>query len=199
MEIARFDRITSTFAKTSSRRSALRYLAAAAFGVGGLSVIGAESTDAKKKRGKKGGKGGGKNGGQPTDNGTTSTGSSTGSGTGSGGSGTTVPANRCGGPVGICNANPTPCGTTAEGKICGCERAVEGNNVCVNSGADNVCATAVECTSTSGSEATSCRNVVGFHFYCQEAKKAGSQFCGCGFGTTTGRVCVPECDNTNPF
>ena len=109
------------------------------------------------------------------------------------------PRDRCGGPVGICNADPTPCGTTAEGEVCGCERAVEGNNVCVNSGADNVCDTAVECTSTDGPEATSCRSQVGFHFYCQEAKRSGNQFCGCGFGTVTGRVCVPECDNASPY
>ena len=102
---------------------------------------------------------------------------------------------RCQGPVGICNADPTPCGKTATGEVCGCERSVEGNNVCVNSGADNVCDLAVECTSTDGPEATSCRNQVGFHFYCQEAKSSGNQFCGCGFGTVTGRVCVPECDN----
>ncbi len=108
---------------------------------------------------------------------------------------TTPPPDRCGGPVGICNADPTPCGRSATGETCGCERAVEGNNFCANAG-DGVCGQRTECTSTSGPEATSCRNLVGFHFFCQEAKRNTSgQFCGCGFGTATGRVCVPECDN----
>ena len=98
---------------------------------------------------------------------------------------------RCGGPTGICNADPTPCGTSATGETCGCERTVEDNTVCVNAG-DNVC-TGVECTSTQD-----CEDALGFHFFCQEAKtNAQGQFCGCGFGTTTGRVCVPECDNPN--
>ena len=179
MDFERFDEVASTFAERSSRRDALRGLAAVALGVGGLAFFGGDEIAAKKKRKKK--KGGSRH----------STGRST-STTGS-------RSDRCGGPVGICNADPTPCGTTADGKICGCERAVEGNNVCVNSGADNVCDTAVECTSTDGPEATSCRSQVGFHFYCQEAKRSGNQFCGCGFGTATGRVCVPECDNTSPY
>jgi hypothetical protein len=178
MEIERFDAITSSFAGRSTRRNALRGLAAVAFGAGSLAFLGSDEIAAKKKRKKK--KGGSHHGGS----------SSSGSGSRS---------DRCGGPVGICNADPAPCGTTADGKVCGCERAVEGNNVCVNSGADNVCDTAVECTSTDGPEATSCRSQVGFHFYCQEAKRSGNQFCGCGFGTATGRVCVPECDNTSPF
>ena len=98
---------------------------------------------------------------------------------------------RCGGPTGSCNADPTPCGTSATGETCGCERTVEDNNVCVNAG-DNVC-TGVECTSTQD-----CEDALGFHFFCQEAKtNAQGQFCGCGFGTATGRVCVPECDNPN--
>jgi hypothetical protein len=178
MDTQRFDRISSTFAETSSRRGALRALAAVALGAGGLAFLSGDDIAAKKKRKKKkGGKGKGGNNG--------------------GGGGR---KDRCGGPVGICNADPTPCGTTAEGEICGCERSVEGNNVCVNSGADNVCDYNTECTSTDGPEETSCRNMVGFHFYCQEAKRnASGQFCGCGFGTTTGRVCVPECDNANPY
>src|SRR5215216_6232064 len=183
MDIERFDAVTSTFAERSTRRNALRGLAAVAFGVGSLAFLGNDEIAAKKKRKKKGGSHHG--------------GGSSGASAGTGGSGSR--SDRCGGPVGICNADPTPCGTTAEGKICGCERAVEGNNVCVNSGADNVCDTAVECTSTDGPEATSCRNQVGFHFYCQEAKRSGNQFCGCGFGTATGRVCVPECDNASQY
>src|SRR5215203_329763 len=190
MEIERFDAITSSFAGRSTRRNALRGLAAVAFGVGGLAILGNDEIAAKKKRKKK--KGGSHHGGS-------SSGSSAGTGGSSSSSGSGSRSDRCGGPVGICNADPAPCGTTADGKVCGCERAVEGNNVCVNSGADNVCDTAVECTSTDGPEATSCRSQVGFHFYCQEAKRSGNQFCGCGFGTATGRVCVPECDNTSPF
>lgn len=107
--------------------------------------------------------------------------------------GTCVAApNRCSGPTGICNADPTPCGTSATDETCGCERTVEGNTICVNGG-DNVCPDPpVECTSSQD-----CRDSnLGFHFYCQEAKRnAQGQFCGCGFGTATGRVCVPECDN----
>jgi hypothetical protein len=177
MDSQRFDRIASSFAETRTRRSALRALAAVALGAGGLAILGGAEGDANKRhKKKKGGKGGGGNGG--------------------GGGGRN---DRCGGPVGICNADPTPCGTTAIGNVCGCERAVEGNNVCIN-GDDDVCDYAVECTSTDGDEATSCKNLRGFHWFCQEAKKSSSgQFCGCGFGTTTGRVCVPECDNTNPY
>lgn len=179
MDTQQFDRIASSFSAPRTRRGALQALAAAAFGIGGVTLLGADEMAAKKKRKKKGGKGkGGKGGG--------------GSGSGR--------KDRCGGPVGICNADPTPCGTTAEGEICGCERSVEGNNVCVNSGADNVCDFNYECTSTDGPEETSCRNLVGFHFSCQEAKTGASgQYCGCGFGTATGRVCVPECDNTKPY
>jgi hypothetical protein len=98
--------------------------------------------------------------------------------------------NRCSGPTGICDADPTPCGTAANGETCGCESTVEGNNFCAN--AVDAC-TDVECTSSQ-----ECRDAVGFGFYCQEAKtNANGQFCGCGFGTATGRVCVAECDNPN--
>jgi hypothetical protein len=185
METQRFDRITSSLAASRTRRGFLTSLAAAALGASGLAGLGADDTAAKRKRKKRKG------------------GSGTGAGSRNGGAnqigGGGGRRDRCGGPVGICNADPTPCGRTAEGGVCGCERAVEGNNVCVNSGADNVCDTAVECTSTDGEEATSCRNLVGFHFYCQEAKSANGRFCGCGFGTTTGRVCVPACDNPSPY
>lgn len=191
MDSERFDRISSIFAEKRSRRDALRAIAMATLGAGGLVVLGSDHTEAKKKRRKKGGSNLGSTPGGNTGGGTP--------GGGGGGTSGGSRADRCGGPVGICNADPTPCGTTATGGICGCERAVEGNNVCVNSGADNVCDTAVECTSTDGEEATSCRNLVGFHFFCQEAKQSGNQFCGCGFGTRTGRVCVPECDNSYPF
>jgi hypothetical protein len=106
------------------------------------------------------------------------------------------PKNLCKGPTGICNADPTPCGTSATGETCGCELAVEGNRFCADGAAP--CPVVRECTSTKGkNDPTSCRNMLGFHFVCQEAKSAGAQFCGCGFGTATGRVCVAECDNPN--
>src|SRR5690348_10683992 len=96
---------------------------------------------------------------------------------------------QCAGPTGICNADPTPCGHSATGETCGCEMSVEGTTFCADGA--NPCPFVVECTSTNGSEATSCRNQVGFHFFCQAAKP-----CGCGFGTASGMVCVAECDNT---
>jgi hypothetical protein len=99
--------------------------------------------------------------------------------------------NICNGPTGICDADPTPCGHAATGETCGCELTVEGNNVCVN-GVD-ACPNVVECTSSQD-----CRDTLGFHFFCQEAKtNAQGNFCGCGFGTATGKVCVAECDNTD--
>lgn len=105
-----------------------------------------------------------------------------------------VDPNQC--PVAsICNTAPNVCGTAATGEDCSCERSTEGTNVCVNSGVG--CPTPLrECTSTDGPEATSCRNSAGFHFFCQEAKTNGAGIpCGCGQTTTTGRVCMPECDN----
>src|SRR5215210_7460667 len=104
MEIERFDAITSGFAGRSTRRDALRGLAAVAFGVGSLAFLGGDEIAAKKKRKKK--KGGSHHGG-----------GSSGASAGTAGSGSRN--DRCGGPVGICNADPIPCGTTAEGKICG--------------------------------------------------------------------------------
>ena len=91
----------------------------------------------------------------------------------------------------VCNAPYVGCGTTAGGVgDCSCERAVEGNRVCIN--ALETCDGLVACTSTDGPEATSCRNSVGFHFLCQQAKTdAQGRPCGCG------QVCVPECDNPN--
>jgi hypothetical protein len=108
--------------------------------------------------------------------------------------GTCVAApDRCGGPTGICDADGTPCGTSATGETCTCERTVEGNNVCVDGA--NACPQVVECTSSQD-----CEEALGFHFFCQEAKLSVNfpgQFCGCGFGTATGKVCVAECDNPN--
>ena len=98
---------------------------------------------------------------------------------------------RCGGPTGICDADGTPCGTSATGETCTCERTVEGNNVCVDGA--NACPQVVECTTSQD-----CEDRLGFHFFCQEAKQSVNfpgQFCGCGFGTATGKVCVAECDN----
>ena len=157
MDIERFDAVTSTFAERSTRRDALRGLAAVALGWAAWPSLAVTKSPP--------GRGGKKKGSRRR---------AGGSGGSSGGSASGSRSDRCGGPVGICNADPTPCGTTAEGKICGCERAVEGNNVCVNSGADNVCGARVECTSTDGPEATSCRSQVGFHFFCQEAKRSGN-------------------------
>ncbi len=175
MDTQRFDALTATLAQAQPRRGVLRLLGAAVLSTAGLGLRAADESQARRKGGK-GGKGGGKGGG-----------SGTGGGTGGGGG----PRDRCGGPVGICDADPTPCGTSATGETCGCERTVEDNNFCANAG-DNVC-TGVECTSTQD-----CEDALGFHFFCQEAKtNAQGQFCGCGFGTATGRVCVPECDNPN--
>ena len=58
---------------------------------------------------------------------------------------------RCAGPTGICNADPTPCGHSATGETCGCELSVEGTNFCADGA--NPCANVVECTSTNGDEA----------------------------------------------
>lgn len=171
MDEQRFDSLTVALSEMRGRRAFFRLVAATGLAASGLGAFVASDASARRR---------------PTITPTTTT---------------TLPPkapppDRCGGPVGICNADPTPCGKTASGEICGCERSVEGNNFCANSGADNVCDLAKECTSTAGEEETSCRNLVGFHFVCQEAKRgATGKFCGCGFGTTTGRVCVPECDN----
>jgi hypothetical protein len=108
--------------------------------------------------------------------------------------GTCVAApDRCAGPTGICDADGTPCGTAATGETCTCERTVEGNTVCVDGA--NACPQVVECTSSQD-----CEEALGFHFFCQDAKLSVNfpgQFCGCGFGTATGKVCVAECDNPN--
>jgi hypothetical protein len=96
-------------------------------------------------------------------------------------------ANRCNGGGSVCNADPRPCGTAATGETCGCEKTVEGNNFCAN-GVD-------ACTDVACTTSQECRERLGFGFYCQEAKtNAQGKFCGCGFDTGTGRVCVAECD-----
>jgi hypothetical protein len=123
-----------------------------------LALLGRDDSAAKKRKKRK-------TGSRNVSGGRTGSGSGGGSGNGSGngsgggstptivGGGSGSRPDRCGGPVGVCDADPTPCGATAEGDVSGCERAVEGNNVCVNSAADNVCDTAVERTSTDGPEA----------------------------------------------
>jgi hypothetical protein len=55
METTRFDQITSTLGETRTRRGALRALAAAAFGLGSVAVLGGQESAAKRrKKGKKG-------------------------------------------------------------------------------------------------------------------------------------------------
>jgi hypothetical protein len=71
MATTRFDEITSTLSQTSTRRGALRFLAAAAFGAGSLALLGQDETDARRRGGRKGGRGrrgrgGGKSGGSGT-------------------------------------------------------------------------------------------------------------------------------------
>lgn len=53
MDTQRFDSLTSNFAATSSRRQALRFLAAAAFGAGSLAIARHDDASAKRKGGKK--------------------------------------------------------------------------------------------------------------------------------------------------
>lgn len=106
--------------------------------------------------------------------------------TGGGGGGT--PPDQC--PVvSTCNAEPNACGRNAENtEDCICLRAVDGNTICVNP--VETCQGLKPCTSTNGPEETSCRNLRGFHWFCQEqAFDAQGRACGCG------QVCVPECDN----
>ncbi len=136
METTRFDAITSTFAGTSTRRGALRVLAAAAFGAGGLAILGQDEGQARKKGGKKkggkgkGGKGGGTNGGGAGTGGT-------GTGAGTGGAGTSV-ATR--GLREICTPGQDTC---SAGLQCGapttrhsCSSSVQGINAlcCIPAG-----------------------------------------------------------------
>jgi hypothetical protein len=50
LDTERFDSLTSSFAGTSTRRGALRFLAAAALGAGSLALISQDDTDARRKR-----------------------------------------------------------------------------------------------------------------------------------------------------
>jgi hypothetical protein len=98
-------------------------------------------------------------------------------------------ADVCAGSTGICTAAPTPCGASDTGETCGCEQSVEGNTICIDGA--NPCPLAVECTSSQD-----CVDKLDIRYVCQEAKtNTSGQFCGCGFGTATGRVCVARCDN----
>lgn len=157
MDTTRFDRLTTSLAATSSRRGALRFLSAAAFGAGSLALLGADDAGAKKrKKGKKGS--GGSN--APS------------SGNGSGGNST--PRDRC--PVSRPSPNAPRCGGIGD-MACTCNKAVEGNNVCVEF--LETCAGLHSCTSTSD-----CRELAGFHYVCQAANSGAC-----------GQVCVPECDS----
>jgi hypothetical protein len=144
------------------------HLVGATFGLGGLSLLGLQETSAKKRKKRKNRRG------------------------------NASPVNQCPAGASICNTAPNVCGTAATGEECSCELSTEGNIVCVNSGVG--CPTPLrECTSTDGPEPTSCRNLAGFHFFCQENKTNGAGVkCGCGQALTTGRVCMPECDNPTP-
>ena len=50
METSKFDRMSTTFAQTRSRRTMLRHLGAAALGVGGFSLLMSAEGEAKKRR-----------------------------------------------------------------------------------------------------------------------------------------------------
>jgi hypothetical protein len=65
MDTTRFDTLTSSLAATSTRRGALRFLAATAFGLSSLAVLGGEESVARRRGGKKkkGGRGKGGRGG----------------------------------------------------------------------------------------------------------------------------------------
>ena len=165
----RFDSITSSFAAQSSRRGALRSLAAMALGAGGLTVLRHDAGQAKKKGKKKGGKGKGD---------TSSTIPSTPSTPSSGSTGgPSIPQNQC--PVSA-KTNAPICGSDPDG-ACDCHLAVEGNNFC--GGFLTTCAGLRSCTSTAD-----CRESVGFHFVCQAADGGGC-----------GQVCVPACENRYPY
>lgn len=169
MDTDRLSRLAATLADPRGRRETLRLLLGTALGGGALALAGADPAAAKKcSRGKKkcNGKCIRKN--RPCRN--------------------PVPADRCP-TASVCNTEPNACGTTAgSGEACSCDRSIEGNNVCTNF--TETCNGLKACTSTDGNEATSCRNQVGFHYFCMKPKTdAQGRSCGCG------QVCLPECDN----
>jgi hypothetical protein len=53
MESTRFDQIAATVAQNRTRRTMLRLLGTAALGAGGLSLLGRDEGDARRRRGKK--------------------------------------------------------------------------------------------------------------------------------------------------
>ena len=75
MDTTRFDQIASTFAQTHNRRGAFRFLAAAALGVGSLTLLAPDEGQARKRGKKKGGKDKGDKG-TPAPSGSTGTGGS---------------------------------------------------------------------------------------------------------------------------
>jgi hypothetical protein len=87
------------------------------------------------------------------------------------------PADMC--PVAAKTMAPV-CGNDPDGE-CHCHLAVEGNNFC--GGQVNSCSQLRACTSTAD-----CRESVGFHFVCQAAE-----------GGACGQVCVPVCENRDPY
>ena len=119
MKTTRFDRITSSFAQSHDRRGALRLLATAALGAGGLTLLGHDAGQARKKGKKKGGKGKGSTSSTPS-----------------------MPADQC--PVSA-KTNAPVCGSDPDG-ACDCHRSTEGNNFC--GGFLTTCAGLRPCTST---------------------------------------------------
>lgn len=172
MDTTRFDQFTSALASSRTRRQALRSFAGIASAAVVATALGVESGEARRKGGGKGnGKGkGGKGGGGK------------GGGNSGGGGGTnppvTPPRDMC--PVSA-QYNAPACGTEPGGIICDCHLAVEGNNFC--GGQVDKCDSLQPCGSTQD-----CRDSVGFHYVCQAAK-----------GGACGQVCVPVCENTNPY
>ena len=78
--------------------------------------------------------------------------------------------------------------------------AVEGNTVCVNSGADTVCDTAVECTSTDGAEAHLLPQFGRLPLLLPGGQAKWEPVLRLWvWHDDRGRVCVPECDNPTPF
>lgn len=173
MDTTRFDQFTFALASSGTRRQALRSLAGIATAAVAATAFGAESGEARRKgHGKGKGKGKGKGNGK----------GGGGNGGGNGGGGTNPPAPR---PPDMCPVSAQygapACGTEPGGIICDCHLAVEGNNFC--GGQVDSCASLQPCSSTQD-----CRDSVGFHYVCQAQK-----------GGACGQVCVPVCENTNPY
>lgn len=119
MDTERFDRLTSTFAETRTRRGALRILAAAVAGAGGLTFLSKSGASARTRRKKKSSVHGGGHGG---DRG--------------------IPRDQC--PVSA-KTNAPVCGWEPGGD-CDCHLAIEGNNFC--GGYLTTCTSLQSCNST---------------------------------------------------